>query len=1044
MNTRDDTPPPGTPDDDTFDALLREVASAPTAQHGGTVDLLLGRTLGRFQIEARLGAGGMGVVYRARDPQLDREVALKVLVDDAREPTRRARFLREARAAAGLSHPCIAAIHDVGFDDATQTAYIAMELVSGKDLRTLLQAGPLPVRDVEHIALQVARGMARAHDAKVVHRDLKPENVMVTSDGDAKILDFGIAKRLDAPSLGDGATTQTGAVMGTPGYMAPEQLHGLAIDARADVFSFGVMLQELLTGTTPFSGTTPMARALAVTIDPPKPIERDDVPQRLKDVVTRCLQKDAAARFADGRALVEALNDTAPTSSTPLATAAHATHATSTITNAPTVSSAVTPSGVTAVVPVRPRAQQRVAALVVIAVVVAGAALAVTRWPAVHTPPRPREDEALRVLLSDATTTVACVPFMVTGDLQTDALGLAVAASVCSSLGVWRWSADRFDGPAALLALSSDAMPDGAVSASPFASDDAKRKLSAAAAQRGVVVSGNVHFDRRGAVVSLDATPRGGTVVHVERSASNPLDAATAAAEALMARLGVEPTTLPPRDRQMLEVDSGQDYLELLATEHRMKVDVPGACGVLATRWPLEAAVDADDCGHPERGADGMPLWPPNVAARLAPLGDDARTYWQSSWAPESRGPSDDAAHSERAKAQATVLHRARVGLTPITQSLLALQEGELLARAGDNEGARTARDVAIASWSDNCDARLAIALAKASAPSASGDSSGPLNLRLLAAWCPDDPKLAYFASITTTNRDEALRLLELSYVTNNRAAGTAEILGAKYFDLGENERARALASFHLDRNGTGDAAAARRLLAAYDLAVGRPGAAFQRESAVVLAANTLDNSVQRDVFDAQGFADLVGEGTRFADATLTRFVLSTQPHIGEPFPAEMLAVFLVRASPSVAAQALPALRKLVDQGVLLRLPNTDAMLNGHACLLAGDVVGAAHAWSAVVGAGAGGMGFDAVMAERAGMNDVALRADRREVDASTKSVTLAHARLAKQLAAQGDVVHARKLATQFVSAFGAADVKVPMVDDMKALLASLPPAAPP
>src|SRR5262245_21711578 len=214
-----------------------------------------GLRLGPYEITGRLGAGGMGEVYRARDPRLGREVAVKALsAEMARDPLRLRSFETEARSASALNHPNIVTIHEVGRDAATP--YIVMELVDGRTLRDLLYSGPLPVRRGLDLAAQIADALARAHDAGIVHRDLKPENVMATRDGFAKILDFGLA-RIEARDGGDGtgreALTLTegareGAVVGTAGYMSPEQASGQPVDVRSDQVSFGARVYGVLSG----------------------------------------------------------------------------------------------------------------------------------------------------------------------------------------------------------------------------------------------------------------------------------------------------------------------------------------------------------------------------------------------------------------------------------------------------------------------------------------------------------------------------------------------------------------------------------------------------------------------------------------------------------------------------------------------------------------------------------------------------------------------------------------------------------------------------
>jgi len=217
-----------------------------------------GTKLGPYEVVSLLGTGGMGEVYRARDERLRREVALKVLpASIAQDTDRLRRFESEARAASALNHPNIVTVHDIGKSNGT--TYMAMELVDGSSLRQMLAGGAIGERKMLEVAVQIADGLAKAHSAGIVHRDLKPENVMVSKDGFVKLLDFGLAKPFVAPGSGDGSMiptiageTQPGTVLGTVGYMSPEQATGREMDARSDQFSFGVMLYEMLTRVRPF------------------------------------------------------------------------------------------------------------------------------------------------------------------------------------------------------------------------------------------------------------------------------------------------------------------------------------------------------------------------------------------------------------------------------------------------------------------------------------------------------------------------------------------------------------------------------------------------------------------------------------------------------------------------------------------------------------------------------------------------------------------------------------------------------------------------
>jgi serine/threonine protein kinase/sugar lactone lactonase YvrE len=270
------------------------------------VSLSNGVRLGPYDVVSRLGAGGMGEVWRARDSRLQREVAIKVLPAElSSDAGRLKRFEKEARSASALNHPNIVTIYDIG--QADSVSYIAMELVEGKTLRELLFAGALPVKRVLSIAAQVADGLARAHEAGIVHRDLKPENLMVTKDGRVKILDFGLAKLTHAGAdRGEGTNIPTetgtgaGVVLGTVGYMSPEQASGQTVDFRSDQFSFGSILYELVTGKRAFQKKTAVDTLSAILNDEPKPIGsvNAQAPTPLRWIVERCLAKEAAGRYA--------------------------------------------------------------------------------------------------------------------------------------------------------------------------------------------------------------------------------------------------------------------------------------------------------------------------------------------------------------------------------------------------------------------------------------------------------------------------------------------------------------------------------------------------------------------------------------------------------------------------------------------------------------------------------------------------------------------------------------------------------------------------
>jgi predicted ATPase/serine/threonine protein kinase len=315
--------------------LRREVESLMEAQECGDGDLLeaatmtsvplaKGTQLGQYTIVALIGAGGMGEVYRARDTRLNRDVAIKLLPSFlSADRDRLRRFEQEARAAAALNHPNILTVFQMGTHE--DAPYMVSELLEGGTLREQLKRGPLPIRRVIDYGVQIARGLAAAHERGIVHRDLKPENLFVTKDGRVKILDFGLAKLTQrawtidgkAPTISD--LTEPGAVLGTVGYMSPEQVSGKAADHRADIFAFGAVLYEMLTGKRAFQKPTPPETMSAILNEDPPAVSQlaPATPPALQRLVRHCLEKGLEQRFHSASDLafaLEALSETAPTS----------------------------------------------------------------------------------------------------------------------------------------------------------------------------------------------------------------------------------------------------------------------------------------------------------------------------------------------------------------------------------------------------------------------------------------------------------------------------------------------------------------------------------------------------------------------------------------------------------------------------------------------------------------------------------------------------------------------------------------------------------
>src|SRR5262245_37117084 len=289
------------------------------------MSVVAGTKLGRYEIRSKLGEGGMGEVYQGRDTQLGRDVAVKVLpISVSTDPDRLRRFEQEACAASALNHPNILVVHDIGAHDGT--TYVVSELLEGETLRKRMGGTALGQRRTIDYALQIANGLAAAHEKGIVHRDLKPDNIFITDDGRLKILDFGLAKltqvdgnqaQTDIPTRR--VNTDPGVVMGTVGYMSPEQLKGGKVDQRSDIFSFGAILYEMLSGRRAFYGESAAETMSAILKEDPRELSDTNktVSPGLERLVNHCLEKNPEGRFYSARDLafaLESLSGSGPTS----------------------------------------------------------------------------------------------------------------------------------------------------------------------------------------------------------------------------------------------------------------------------------------------------------------------------------------------------------------------------------------------------------------------------------------------------------------------------------------------------------------------------------------------------------------------------------------------------------------------------------------------------------------------------------------------------------------------------------------------------------
>ncbi len=269
---------------------------------------MIGRTISHYRILEKIGGGGMGVVYKAEDTKLKRMVALKFLPQDlTRKEHAKQRFIREAQNASSLDHPNICNIHEIDETDDGQL-FISMTYYEGETLQKKIERGPLHIEQAIAITIQVAQGLFKAHSKKIIHRDIKPGNIFITEEGHVKILDFGLAKLTGTTKI-----TKEGATTGTIAYMSPEQARGKDVDEKSDIWSLGVVLYEMLTGTVPFKGENWRVTLYSILNTQPESIKqlRKDIPEALEDVVEQMMQKDTKSRYQDTTTLIANLHSVA-------------------------------------------------------------------------------------------------------------------------------------------------------------------------------------------------------------------------------------------------------------------------------------------------------------------------------------------------------------------------------------------------------------------------------------------------------------------------------------------------------------------------------------------------------------------------------------------------------------------------------------------------------------------------------------------------------------------------------------------------------------
>jgi predicted Ser/Thr protein kinase len=984
---------------------------------------LVGATLGRFRVLSLLGRGGMGVVYCAEDDALRRRVALKVLPSAlVGDGERRARFLREARAAAATTHPTIATVYDVGEDGGR--VFVAMELVAGKTLRELLQGAPLPIAEVARVGAEIARGLAKAHAAGVIHRDLKPENVMVSAEGQVKILDFGLAKldegvgpiAVDAPTEAPFATEE-GRILGTPSYMSPEQIQGGAVDERTDQFSLGVVLYELASGRRPFSGASNVEVFIAVSRDEPAPMStlRPDVPAALEAIVARCLRKDRAARWASAAELAEALARVASGSQDERA------HAVSAV--APPSTAAPKRAGRRS-----PRARMALGLGLALAF---GAALAARGRSDL-----PFSGPTARSLLGAPTSTLACPVWEASGvDAPSGWLGAAASRFACSRAGWLLGGAkERTRWPAELLELPG--VPSDDFPVDPYGEPEARARSLQRSAGSSALLDGSIARTREGfSAVARLVAPDGSEVSRVDGARAAMWQAVARATDRLFA-----------------------------------ESELPKASAVdpVATRWlgPQRAETGVlleDDRAAVQTGVDAEPLCAA-VDGRKDELGADrARawgyfcTRWLGVGTVGPQPPLDRTSGSSFASS--VLLYAAYVGEreaealareaaafradepSEVGRARLLGTEGQLLLIAGQKERGRALLTAALQLRPSDGYWRSLLMGSLAGTESALGAA------RAYAAWDADMPS-AWHAIGEALERaggpdaaERALAMYRRALVVGSPR--NAAVLVGALLDRGLRDEARAVGA------GVVAGPEAHRfwgecLLARVEASDLRLGPALERLRRSFAELPSFGKPVQGHLTCLQWYleiAEVAGQGTSAADGFVDRFVLA-EPHRLWTEMREYEVVALgacLRATPERRAPCLARVRATTAVSWTGAAPGVDELLRGAEPFLDGDVKGAVATWRGAIGTRAE-PALPAGVFDTAGDAAVGARLDARDVDSKLfHGAHPAAAREARRAAQRGDLARARELARRVADAWAVADITPPALSEMQAILATKP-----
>jgi hypothetical protein len=987
-----------------------------------------GNLLGdRYRIVDRLGQGGMGVVYRAFDAKLDREVAVKVVApEDVGDAGLRARLIREARTAAKVVHPGIVHVYDVG-ETSDGGVFVILELVDGASLRQSLGEAALSLTDRLRILAECARALEAAHSAGVVHRDIKPDNVMVRTNGRAVLLDFGLAKprQLATPSgvhqATEPALTRHGAIAGTPAYLAPEQARGEDLDGRADQFALGVTAYEVLTGRIPWRGVDATALIASMLVDEPAPPSTivTDLPRELDAIVLRALSKKREQRFPDCGALAEALERVARGErSGPDVVVRPNSGDAAQLAGTERALEVATPL----LAPVRSRKGRAVAtaaAVLAFAATIAGT-VAIRRSRSVHTtqqgaPQAPATRLPLACPILEARVDGQPAPW----------LGAAAGSALCRHLTMLLGGASQTTlVPAELLALPRTPKDDAGLS--PYEDKGSRpRTLDSAKARAGAIIDGEVDASEQEVRLALVLRTKDGTELgRVSQSGPTLAAAAEGAGRPILAALGIPvATVVSPEVKDVLGVDDPNllEWLEeLYSFFEEMEAPQPELCARLAPRAAElgpHAAFVARTCR--------VELPAPRAGASLS-----ARALAE--------------ARATRPEVDITTLEAAVPGTSGLRRAVLS----STLARRRRGESA--AFDAAVDAL--QADPRWALGwdvLITAT------DAPYPAT-RSMVGWLPDVSMGWVYLGKNYDAFDAAARLslMRRGWLLEPSAM-TGQNVGKALLEDGRPAEAQAvaarLASSSNNEMGRG---VARMLRVRIALSQTQPDAAYTQSLAAIAAMTTFGLGLRGDMIllhAARDAALITGRERQLADEIAQRYVLAEPPRIESHGNGLLvMAGACAFGSPEVAGKCIARLKALDAATPLARSSGTLELLDCAASHVVGDRAAAVAACRRFLAAGSIQVNRQTALLstvfDLGGEQDLAERLDVAALAAAPEygGATLAHVRCARRAAKRGDARRARELAETVVRAWSSADTKLAVVDEMRALLARLPADAKP